>query len=42
MAATGICSHNYLLADENTYNAHINVDVQKLFNIFKSSIRMCF
>ena len=38
----GICSYNYLLADENTYNAHINVAVQKLFNIFKSSIRNAF
>ena len=25
MTATAICSHNYLLADENLYNAHINL-----------------
>ena len=25
ITATGICSHNYLLADENLYNAHINL-----------------
>ena len=25
ITATGICSHNYLLADENLYNARINL-----------------